>query len=206
MIDTPPSRECALHTCLPSGDRSMPSGPLPTGITVCVHCPPAPASIIETLSEPMLDVKMVLASRRRQHHVGAVLAGLELPVDLVGRRIVAPDFLVGLDREIQFSIREREAVRPAERRDVDAAQFLHAGDVDHRDRVTGRRPGAVVAGKRRLAVARRDQLVRSLTDGHLSQHAARGRIDDRERRVLLVQHEQPRRARLRGGDDGDDRR
>src|SRR4029453_7497580 len=51
MIDTPPSRECALHTCLPSGDRSMPSGPFPTGIKVCTHWPPVPSWIIETLSD-----------------------------------------------------------------------------------------------------------------------------------------------------------
>ena len=62
MIDTPPSRECALQTSRPFGDRSMPSGPLPTGITVCVQTPFAPCWIADTLSLPMFEVKTFIAS------------------------------------------------------------------------------------------------------------------------------------------------
>ena len=58
MMDTPPSREWAVHTSLPSGDSSMPSGPLPTGITVCAQVPPDPCSISEMLFDAMFAVKI----------------------------------------------------------------------------------------------------------------------------------------------------
>ena len=75
MTETPPSRECALHTSRPSGERSMPSGPFPTGITVCVQAPPAPCWIADTLSPPMFDVKIVRAS-----FVGSTMCVVACPV------------------------------------------------------------------------------------------------------------------------------
>jgi hypothetical protein len=62
MIETPPSRECALQSSRPSGDRSRPSGPLPTGITVWVQAPSRPCWSTETLSDAMFEVKIVRAS------------------------------------------------------------------------------------------------------------------------------------------------
>ena len=59
MMETPPSRECAVQTCFPSGERSMASGPLPTGTTVSFQASgPEPRSMIVILSEPILDVKI----------------------------------------------------------------------------------------------------------------------------------------------------
>src|SRR5262249_61024705 len=85
--------------------------------------------------------------RRRQHHVRPVLPRFELPIDLVGCGIVARDLPVRFGGEVQLAGDERQAVRAAERRDVDATQLFLRGDVDHRNRVTRRWTRAVVAGE-----------------------------------------------------------
>src|SRR5205823_1811133 len=112
----------------------------------------------------------------------------------------------GFRREVQLALRERQAVRPRQRRDVDAPQLLPRRDVDHRDRVPRRAARAVIAGERVFPVGGGDDLVRPLADADLREHGARIRVDDHERRVLLVEDEQSAAARLRGtGDDGERR-
>jgi hypothetical protein len=78
-----------------------------------------------------------------------------------------------------------------------------AANVDHRDRSARRGTGTVVAGECELPIGGCDQLVRSLADRHSPEDVARDGIDDREIRVFLVQHEQPRRSALRAWHAGE---
>ena len=68
MIDTVPSCAFATQSSLPSGERSNPSAPRPTGTAITRHSPPvalalfcgggpsAPRSMMHTLAEPRFDV------------------------------------------------------------------------------------------------------------------------------------------------------
>ena len=158
------------------------------------------------LSRPDVRREDAALVRQRQHHVGAVLAGAEHHVDLVRRRVVAADHLVRLGREVDLVADCRESVRAAQRRQVDAVQFLAAGDVDHRERVARRVAAAIVRDERQLAVRGRLHLVRLIAGANRPQHLFRRRIDNRER-PLFVQHQQRLRGREpRRRDQGDERR
>ena len=198
MIDTPPSREWAVQSSRPSGDRSRPSGPLPTGITVCVQA--AAGALLDDRHAVRPDVRGEDRPRvlGRQHHVRAVLPGLELPVDLVGRRIVARDLLVGLGREVQLAVRRTpaRAAATAARRRCGAAPF--------RRRCRSSRSCGPARGRCRSCSqtpsCRRPTSTSSCGPcpvGDRAEHRAGLGIDDDQRRVFLVQDEQPRAARLR---------
>ena len=60
----------------------------------------------------------------------------------------------------------------------------------------GAGPGAVVAGERDLAVGRDTSSCGPSPVGTVREHRAGLRVDNDQRRVLLVQHEEPRRRRL----------
>ena len=66
---------------------------------------------------------------RNENHVSPVLAGAEHPIDLLRRRIVAADHLGGFGREPDFAAHEHQAVRSAQRAEIDRRQcFLRRPD------------------------------------------------------------------------------
>ena len=193
MIETLPSRELAAQSCFPSGERSKPSGPLPTGTTVSFQLPTPARSIMLMLSRADVRGEDLALVGQRQHHVGAVLAGAEHHVHLVRRRVVAADHLVRLGGEVDLV-----ADRPTARADGAAASDRR-GAVPCAPRCRSpraccrARAAAVVRDERQLAVRGRLHLVRLLARAHRSQHLFRRRVDDGER-PLLIQDQQ----RLRG--------
>jgi hypothetical protein len=98
MIDTVPSCAFATQSSLPSGERSNPSAPRPTGTTVTRQSPPV-ASMMHTLAEPRFDVKS-----RRTSLDAMIMCVPSCPV----LRVQSTLWLVGSYRPIE---REPSAVK-----------------------------------------------------------------------------------------------
>ena len=96
--------------------------------------------------------------------MGPVLAQAEQPIHLVARGVIAGDGHAPLGGEVQLAVGEPQAVRAAQRTDLDPVQFLAARDIDDRQAVPPSRPGSgVIAGEREPAVVGDGQLVGVLT-------------------------------------------
>jgi hypothetical protein len=63
-------------------------------------------------------------------HVGTVLSGAHDPVDFAGARVIASDGPGRFGSEPDFALREGEAMRTAERAEVDLGFFVLANEVD----------------------------------------------------------------------------
>jgi hypothetical protein len=82
--------------------------------------------------------------------------------------------------------------------EVDRAQLLRAGDIEHVDR------RATVRHHRRLLAVRRDgDLVRHLAGGDAGAFFRRRQIDEADGVLALVAYDQRLRERWRGGDQGE---
>ena len=128
----------------------------------------------------------------------AVLAGAHQPVDLVGGGIVSPNELVDLGGEVDFALREGDAVRAAQRAQVDPAQLLLAHEVDHGNGAAGI-SRAIVGNEGQLPIGRRCHLMRAFADGNATRNFSRRRIDGGQRTFFLVQNQQRRRGHFHSG-------
>ena len=165
------------------------------------------ASLLDDADGVRVDVRReeLLPVLGDHDHVRPVLAQAEQPVDLVRLRVVASDRHAALGGEIRLAIGEPEAVRAAERGDVNAMDLLPRRDVDDGQGVASARTRAGVVGRDgELPVVGDDQLVRVLSRGGPARHLAARRVDDGHRVLALEQDQQRRRRRLlrRGVGDG----
>ena len=125
ITETVPSPEFAAQTSLSSGEMSMPSGPLPTGMLVSFQ-PEGSELFSMAVTESGVDVggeKFVEVFGADQH-VGAVLADAQEPVNFIGGGIVAGDEFVEFGGEVGFAVGEEDAVRTAKRTEVYAVDFF----------------------------------------------------------------------------------
>ncbi len=88
-------------------------------------------------------------------------------------------------------------MRAGKGRDVDAMNLFAGGDIDHRERVTGRGSRAVIGGDRELAIGGGNDFVRVGAGGRGSEDFSIRRIDDGDRAFLI---EDQQRGLLRGGE------
>ena len=132
-------------------------------------------------------------------HVRAVLTRADHPVDSSSCGIVSTDDLRTLCREVDLPASDRDAMRPAERTDIDGRQRLPGHEIDHGNAVREAVAGVVVRDVRQLSVRRGHHLVRIGTGGSRAQHFQCCGVDDRQRVVALVDGEQQvgRRGRRR---------
>ncbi len=128
------------------------------------------------------------------NHVRAVLAGSEYPIDLVRRWIVGGNGLGSFGREPQLAANERDAMRGAERTEVDRRQGFHFDEIDRGDDVAA---AVVVGNVGHPAIGRGDHLVRIWTGRHLSHNFQRRRIHHRQRPISLGQDQQRAGGRRR---------
>ena len=120
--------------------------------------------------------------------MGAVLPGAEDQIDLAGRRVVATEDLGGLGGEVRLAADEGEAVRPAERAEIDGRQWLGRLEIDHRQRVI--RAEAVVRDVRGGPVGGGDHLMGIVPHRYPGGHLQCAGVDNGESLVVLREHQQ----------------
>ena len=98
--------------------------------------------------------------------MGPFLAGAQNPVYLVAGRIVAADHHVRLGGEVELAVGEPQAVRTAQRREVDMVQLFAGRDVEDGEGVASLcAVTAVIAGEGEFPIGRYSQFVGSWPTG-----------------------------------------
>ena len=130
-------------------------------------------------------------------HVGLSLAGAQQPVNLVARRVIAANRHVRLGGEVELAVSEPQAVRTAQRGQIDAVQLLAGRDVDDGDGVSPLCAGAaVIACESEFPIGGHSQLVRVLADRDMTRDLAGLRVNDGHCVLALMQDQQRRRWSL----------
>lgn len=125
----------------------------------------------------------------RHHHVGAFLIRREAPVHAAGSRVEPPDALPVLGGEVHVVAAGGEPVRPAQIPEVHPPAFHARAEINDIEGVAGGLP-AVVADDGGTTVGGDFHLMRICTRRDGGGARAGGPIDERQRGVSLVQHQQ----------------
>ena len=153
-----------------------------TGITVSSQSPPggriAPCGtpgmclsglqieLVENRYRAGVDVGCDDAPRTGKNvkHVGAILADAHDPVDFSRSGIVTADASGGFSGEPDFAVAKSQAMRAAQRAQIDGGQRFLRDKVDNRQRVIGAE--SVVRDVGGFAVGRSNDFVRIVADGN----------------------------------------